>query len=111
MPLNIEERHAQAEFEKEQYARLTDDQKKIKLLKRQLKNAQDSVEYYEAEVAELEEQLSLVRNTNDHINNELDKRVKQIDLINGACQQVITDREFGDGLFKDRVLSVLGWPR
>ena len=71
----------------------------------------DRISELEREIADLKEQLALVRNTNDHINNELDKRILQIDQINGACQQVLTDSEFGDGLFKDRILSILGWPR
>lgn len=97
MPLNAEEKYEHEEFKSKQYTRPTDEQLKVAELEREL--------------AELNEQLALVRNTNDHINNELDKRVKQIDLINGACQQVLTDPEFGDGLFKDRILSILGWAR
>lgn len=81
------------------------------LLKQQYKHAQKSLAYYEAEVTQLEEELTLVRNTNDHINNELDKIILQRDKINGACQQVLTDKEFGDGLFKDRVLDIMGWER
>lgn len=97
MAKNPEELYEQKEFERRHFSRPTDEQVKVVELEREL--------------AELNKQLALVRNTNDHINNELDKRILQIDQINGACQQVLTDSEFGDGLFKDRVLSILGWAR
>lgn len=62
----------------------------------------------EADIAELEEELRLCKQTNDRINDELDQYVLQIDA---ACQQVLTDPEFGDGLFKDEILRIMGWPR
>lgn len=97
MAKNPEELYEQKEFERRHFSRPTLNQLKVAELER--------------EIADLNEQLALVRNTNDHINNELDKRIEQIDLINGACSQVLTDPEFGDGLFKDRILNILGWPR
>lgn len=111
MAKNAEELYEQEQFERRNYARLTDDQKKIKLISRQLKNAQDSVAYYEQVVPELEEELKLARNTNDYLNDELDKLVNQRDQINGACNKVVTDSQFSDALFKDEVLDIMRWKR
>ena len=110
MAKNPEELYEQKEFERRNYARLTDDQKKIKLLKKQLKNAQDSVQYYEAEVAELEEQLNFTRSVNSQLDNDLEKLILQQDQVNGIIRDVKTGK-ISDAMFKSDVISVMGWKR
>lgn len=110
MPLNVEDKFEQEEFEKKHYARLTDDQKKIKLLKKQLKNAQDSVQYYEAEVAELEEQLNFTRSVNSQLDNDLEKLILQRDQVRGIIRDVKT-KKISDAMFKSNVITAMGWRR
>lgn len=96
MAKNPEELYEQKEFERRHFSRPTDEQVKVVELEREL--------------AELNEQLALVRNTNDHINNELDKRINQLDQVNGIIRDVKTNK-ISDAMFKSNVITAMGWPR
>lgn len=64
----------------------------------------------EMRIAELEEQLNLTRNVNDHLNNELDKRIRKLDQVNGCIQEVKTGKVSNE-MFKSNVISIMGWRR
>ena len=108
MAKNPEELYEQKEFEQKHYVRPTKEQLKIKRLEQQLKHAQESVDYYEAEIAELEEELALTRNTNDHLDNELEKRINTLDLINGLIRDERTS-DMSDEMFKFEIMRIVGW--
>ena len=96
MAKNPEELYEQKEFERRHFSRPTLNQLKVAELER--------------EIADLNEQLALVRNTNDHINNELDKRINTLDQVNGIIRDVKTGK-ISDAMFKSDVISVMGWRR
>lgn len=96
MAKNPEELYEQKEFERRHFSRPTLNKLKVAELER--------------EIADLNEQLALVRNTNDHINNELDKRINTLDQVNGIIRDVKTGK-ISDAMFKSDVISVMGWRR
>ena len=96
MAKNVEELYEQKEFERRHFSRSTLNQLKVAELER--------------EIADLNEQLALVRNTNDHINNELDKRINTLDQVNGIIRDVKTGK-ISDAMFKSDVISAMGWRR
>ena len=94
MAKNPEELYEQKEFERRHFSRPTLNQLKVAELER--------------EIADLNEQLALVRNTNDHINNELDKRINTLDLINGLIRDERTS-DMSDEMFKFEIMRIVGW--
>lgn len=94
MTKNPEELYEQKEFERRHFSRPTLNQLKVAELER--------------EIADLNEQLALVRNTNDHINNELDKRINTLDLINGLIRDERTS-DMSDKMFKFEIMRIVGW--
>ena len=94
MAKNPEELYEQKEFERRHFSRPTLNQLKVAELER--------------EIADLNEQLALVRNTNDHINNELDKRINTLDLINGLIRDERTS-DMSDKMFKFEIMRIVGW--
>ena len=43
--------------------------------------------------------------------SDIDKLFEQRGQIIEACRQVSTDTQFSDGLFKDRIMAIVGWKR
>lgn len=101
MAKNPEELYEQKEFERRHFPRPTEEQLEIAALEQQLQHAQNTIGYYEDQ---LKKRLT-------YSESDIDKLLEQRGQIIEACRQVSTDTQFSDGLFKDRIMAIMGWKR
>lgn len=62
----------------------------------------------EMKIAEMQEQLNLVRNLNDHLDNELDKKIEQLDNVWCAVNRYKTGKCSRELAFSD-VMSAIDY--